>query len=36
MTKTIRIDDKDIVIDENYYILYKILQEILTELRRGR
>ena len=36
MTETVKIDKRSIVIDENYYVLYKILEEILTELRRGR
>ena len=34
MTKKVKIKGENIDIDENYYVLYKILQELVIELRR--
>ena len=33
MAKTVQIDGNDVTIDENYYVLFKMLEKILKELR---
>ena len=34
MTKTVKIDKEDVIIDENYYVLFKMLEEILRTLKK--
>ena len=34
MAKTVQIDGNDVTIDENYFVLYKMLEKILEELKR--
>ena len=33
MAKTVQIDGNDVTIDENYYVLFKMLEKIIKELR---
>jgi hypothetical protein len=34
MSKTVEIDEEEVDIDENYYVLFKILEKILNEVKR--
>ena len=34
MAKTVQIDGNDVTIDENYYVLFKMLEKIIKELRK--
>ena len=35
MAKTVKIDKEDVIIDENYYVLYKMLELILAQMKTG-
>jgi len=35
MPKTVKIDKKEALIDDNWWVIYKMLEKILNELRRA-
>ena len=36
MPKTVKIDKESIQIDENYYVLFKMLESMLKEMKKWR
>lgn len=36
MVKQVKIKKENITVDDNYYVIYKMLEEILNQLRKMR